>query len=35
MKTDDIMNVLMEDEEFRDLLKKKLKELTQKTGSNV
>jgi len=29
MKTDDIMNVLMEDEEFRDLFKKKLKEFNQ------
>ena len=31
MKTDDIMNVLMEDEEFRDFLENKLKELNPKT----
>jgi len=29
MKTDDIMNVLMEDKEFRELLKKKLKDLNK------
>jgi len=29
MKTDDIMNVLMEDNEFREILKKKLEELNQ------